>query len=169
MYTDANCKTVYQIEPPGNTIEGTGISLDGVCLGLVEYLSIAFLCNGIPQGSASSSINTLPTVAPLLSATTSTSALAAQTSVTTMTPVAMPPTVAAVTSTASPTIASMSAVVSVGFSAGSPISNATSVTAATLSASVKGTAPLSVANNGVGALEFRAEMCLVALLGLLLQ
>ncbi|MCJ1394793.1 hypothetical protein MMC18_007673 [Xylographa bjoerkii] len=166
MYTDANCKTVFQIHPAGGTIEGTGTNLDGLCLGLVEYLSVAFLCDGIPQGPASSSINTLPTVAPLLSATTSTSVAGVQTSMVTMTPVALPPTVVVVTSTAVP---SVSAVFSAGFSAGAPGANATIVTAPTLSASATGTAPLSVASNAAGALEVGMEMGLVVLLGVLLR
>ncbi|MCJ1317748.1 hypothetical protein MMC15_003075 [Xylographa vitiligo] len=168
LYTDANCKTLYQIHPAGETIEGTGESLDGVCLGMVEYLSVAFLCNGIPQGPASSSINTLPTVAPLLSATTSTPVAEAQTSMVTLTPVVLPTTVI-VTSTAPAVVGSMSAVFSAGFSAGAPGANATVVTAPALSASVTGTAPLSVATNAAGSLRGGVELALVVLLGVLLR
>ncbi|MCJ1381240.1 hypothetical protein MMC17_004349 [Xylographa soralifera] len=169
LYTDANCKTLYQIHPPGETIEGTGESLDGICLGMVEYLSVAFLCDGIPQGPASSSINTLPTVAPLLSATTSTPVAGFQTSMVTITPVALPPTVLVLTSTAMPSVGSMSAVFSAGVSVGAPGANATVVTAPTLSASATGTAPLSVASNAAGALRVGVEMGMVVLLGVLLR
>ncbi|MCJ1433248.1 hypothetical protein MMC27_002607 [Xylographa pallens] len=168
LYTDASCKTLYQIHPAGETIEGTGESLDGICLGMVEYLSVAFLCNGIPQGPASSSINTLPTVAPLLSATTSTPVAGVQTSMVTMTAVGVTATVV-VTSTAPPSVGSMSAMFSAGFTAGAPGANATVVTAPTLSASATGTAPLSVASNAAGAVRVGVEMGLVVLLGVLLR
>ncbi|MCJ1284077.1 hypothetical protein MMC26_003408 [Xylographa opegraphella] len=167
LYSDTNCKTLYQAHPADQTIEGTGTSLDGICLGMVEYLSVAFLCDGIPQGTASSSINTLPTVAPLLSATTSMPVARVYTSIVTMTPAPLPPTVLVITSTAPQNAGS--AGFSAGFSAGAPSANATIVSSATLSASVAGTAPLSVATNTAGALRVGVEMGLVVLLGLLLR
>ncbi|MCJ1402307.1 hypothetical protein MMC11_005527 [Xylographa trunciseda] len=168
MYTDADCKTLYQTLSASSTFEGTGTSLDGVCLGLVEYKAVAFLCEGIPPGPASSSVNTLPTAATLLSATTKTPVAGVETSMVTMTPVAIPPTIVVITSTAAASLASLSVVISAGVSAGTPVVNATFGTRPALSASATGTAPLTAASNAAGCLRVGVEMGWVVLLGALL-
>ncbi|MCJ1239593.1 hypothetical protein MMC14_007591 [Varicellaria rhodocarpa] len=69
LYTDTKCRKLHEEFGAGETFSN-GFSVDGICLGMVAYLAVAFLCEGLPVGPVSMSVNTLPTVAPLYSATT---------------------------------------------------------------------------------------------------
>lgn len=54
LYSDSSCKDVYKSLSANQLCTGTYFSSDGVCLGLVNFESVAFICNGLGSASQSS-------------------------------------------------------------------------------------------------------------------
>ncbi|MCJ1411299.1 hypothetical protein MMC19_005387 [Ptychographa xylographoides] len=117
MYSDAGCKTLFSNNPYGIN-SGIGRSTDGLCLGLVEFLSVAFLCNGLGAAYTTSTQQGLPTVGPVFGSVSSTALVNTTSTSTTMAPPLAPST--ATTSTTS-TMSSIAASSSSSSSSSVPV------------------------------------------------